>query len=180
MGGGIPKPSDGYKEPLKYELESWKIGIAAVVSLLLIFAIGESLSVRYLLPNDPISNIAALIFGVAASLYLHESVHYIVTDFLDYEPEFVWPNRVKFGVDILATKPTVASLLAPQILSILYIAFIYIGVAPALEVILSFSLLLNLFAGAKDVSWAIRRLTWPRGTIFMIDDDEGYVAFEKD
>jgi len=176
----VPEPPDGYKEPQRYELENWKIAIVAVVNLSIFFVIFKSLNARFLLPNEPVSNLTALGFAVAATLYLHESMHYVVADFFGYEPKFVWPNRVDFGVEILRTRPTVASLLAPQLLSVLYVELIYVGVAPVLEIILVISLLLNLFAGAADVCWAIRRLSWPRGTVFINDGDEGYVAFLKD
>lgn len=175
-----PDAPDGYKQPQPYELRKWQLVLTGVILAVLFLALTESIGVQYRIPDDPVSNIAVLIFASAGTVYIHESTHYVVVDFLDWEPEFVWPFRVDWGVDVLPTRPTVTALLAPQMFSVLYIGFIMIGVAPELEVLLVWALVLNLVPGAYDIVWAVRRLTWPNGTIVILQNQNNYVAHPEE
>lgn len=171
---------EGYEPPEKYEISKQAMVITGVGLTVLIFAITRSLQVQYSIPDRPVSFLVALIFAFAGSGFLHESAHFVMADYLDCEPNFVWPNLVEFGIETLPTKEAVASLLAPQLLSVGYVALIIAGVIPSLEVVLVYALVLNVLPAAYDVSWAIRRLTWPRGTIVLLHSGENYVAFPKE
>jgi hypothetical protein len=175
----VPDPPDGYEQPQIYHLPTWAMVVTGIGLAVLVLAITISLNVQYKIPSSQLSFITAFAFASAGSLYLHESVHYIVADYVGYEPIFVWPNRVDFGIDILQTKETVMSLLAPQLLSIIYLTLIYIGVVSTLEVILFWAFVLNFLAGVYDIAWAIRRLTWPKGTIVILCEGENHVAFPE-
>jgi hypothetical protein len=175
-----PESPGGYTEPQEYELKTWVKGIVAIVLAILCHVIVESLNGLHLISDEPLSLITAVLVGITASLYLHESTHYVVDYYFNYEPNFLWPNKVECGVYIIRTKPIVASLLAPQLLSIPYAALIYIGVTPTLELVLVSGLCFNLIGGYDDIPWAIRRLTWPKRTITINENSKDYVSFPKE
>jgi len=190
MVDSSPDPPDGYTEPEEYELLLEKskpiLNFMIVVLCVTYIIMARYLGVRFF-PEIQVSSLSdffsiliALLVSISGALYLHESAHYIMTDYVGYEPEFVWPNQVRYGVDILHTKPTVSCLLAPQLLSPIYIVSIYVGVSPGLEAIVNVALLVNLIGGTLDVAWAIRRLTWPNGTVFINGENKGYVSYPKD
>jgi hypothetical protein len=172
-----PELPAGYEEPEEYQLPTWPQLVAVVILAILFLLLLIVLDVHYVVPDQPLASMTALIFGVAGAVYLHESAHYLTTYYLNYKPEFVWPNRVNFGVNLLRTKPTVLALLAPQVLSVLYVILLVVGVPPSLEALLIYALAVNLFAGELDIVWAVRRLTWPNGTIVIPDGEDIYVAF---
>lgn len=177
----VTDPPPGYQEPYTYELPfRAKIATAAIL-------FPPFVAILYL--SDPawppfsssLTWIIAGTFGIIGSLFSHESLHYIASVARGNDPEYVWPNRVKFGSDILYTETTVVSLLAPQVLSPVYLLPILYGVPPSLELMLWFAFGINLFGGLHDLPWAVRRLTWPAGTIVIQDEDgeTNHVAHPK-
>ncbi len=174
-----PESPDGYTEPKEYEMPNWAMLITTIGLCILFLAVTHFLEVQYRISQPLIAQIVLFIFIITGSLYLHESAHYVVLDYIGYEPSFVWPNRVDFGKEILQTKETVVSLLAPQLLSIFYLALLYIGTSPVVDFMLFWAFGLNLVPSRYDICWAIRRLTWPKGTIVILTESQNYVAFKR-
>lgn len=179
--GPVTDPPTGYKEPFTYAL-SRSVKIVPAAILFTIFVVVLYLTNPVWPPLSlPLTWIIAVTFGIIGGLFSHESMHYVASSVQGNDPEYVWPNRVNFGADILYTKPTVVSLLAPQALSPLYFFPILYGVPPSLELMLWFAFGINFLGGLTDFIWSVRRLTWPRGTIVIQDEDgnTAYVAHPK-
>jgi hypothetical protein len=61
-----------------------------------------------------------------------------------------------------------------------YLGVLYVGVGAGLEMMVVISLAIYLVGGAFDTTWAMRRLTWPSGTIVMKrGNEQNWVAFPK-
>ena len=61
-----------------------------------------------------------------------------------------------------------------------YLGVLYVGVEAGLEMMVVISLAINLVGGAFDTTWAMRRLTWPSGTIVIKRrNEENWAPFPK-
>jgi hypothetical protein len=188
--GPVRKSPEGNQEPVYYELPRWAwfstFFIQFIVFIILFWVLGSKI------PSEPMKLLAIIrsvesmevlvvgAFGVSGSIFLHESAHYLTAKGFGHNPDYIWPTSVKFGSDLLRTRETVVPLLAPQILSILYLLPLYYGVSHNLELILWIGFAINFLDGSKDVAWSVRRLTWPRGTVVILGENgENFVSFPE-
>jgi len=176
----VPESPDGYTPFEQYSLSWWAlfptIAILLTVAGVVIWSEGVVLYTQ--------SNVKLIVgvgIAIMASLYIHESLHYLANSVLGYDPVFLWPNAVYVPEISLNLREITIVLLAPQILSIVYAVLLITGAVNDLAIIIGWGLIFNLGGGAADVFWIVRRLTWPAGTKVVVGDDkENYVAFPKD
>jgi len=175
-----PNSPDGYLDYTEYSFPRWSRVSARVALLALAVGIIYSGSI-ILTPDDP--NLYILGFGIGAgvSLFIHVVLHYVTAAAFGYDPAYVWPNRVYVPGESLPVKHIIPVLLAPQLLSIVYLSLLLSGMSLTLEVIIGWGLLLNIQGAWSDVLWSIRRLTWPTGTRVVVEEDQStYVAFPEE
>jgi hypothetical protein len=123
----------------------------------------------------------ALFVGMTASLYAHESAHYIAYEQLGFEPEFIWPRMVMAPDQITDMYEKVTTFLSPQVLTLLYLVLLALPISPVTEAIVAWMFLINLSGGVSDILWSVHWFRWPEGTIAMTASDKtGYVAFPKE
>ncbi|GAB3310943.1 DUF3267 domain-containing protein [Haloplanus salinarum] len=134
-----------------------------------------------LFPQNNVKLVVGVGVAITASLYIHESLHYIANSVLGYDPVYKWPNCVYVPEVPLDLWESIIVLLAPQVLSVVYALLLLTGSVNELAIVLGWGLVLNLGGAASDVSWVVRRLTWPAGTKVVVGDDrKNYVAFPED
>lgn len=175
----IPESPDGFTPYEQYSFPKWVIG--ATGSLLLGIAAVIIFSEGILLyPENNVKLVVAFGLAVTASLFIHESLHYVANAALGYDPVYVWPNMVYVPHKYLGFWEAAIALLAPQLLTAVYIVLLVTGAGTSFEIIIGWGLVLNLGGAAADVAWVFRRATWPDGTRVIVGDDhENYVAFPK-
>jgi hypothetical protein len=174
-----PDPPAGYSSFEQYSLPRW-ILTGAMIFLILIAAVPIFTEGIVLFPESNIELVVGVGIAISSSLFLHESLHYLANSKLGYDPVYLWPNKVYVPKENLELWESTMVLLAPQMLSVLYVAFLFMGSSPALELVVGWGLVLNLGGAASDVSWVIRRITWPEGTMVVVGDDhENYASFPK-
>jgi hypothetical protein len=136
-------------------------------------------AVLYYLP-DPVPFVVLTTFGVVTNLYLHESIHYYVESKLGFEPVFSWPSAVYVPDQPKTTREAVASLLSPQILTVIYLVVIVLSRDWRVDYMVAIALVFNVFGGFRGLAWAVRRITWPEGHLVLVDPDEReWVAFPE-
>jgi hypothetical protein len=129
-------------------------------------------------PTDTETALLA-VFGILGNVYAHESVHFITSREMGYEPSFVWPNIVIEPNQEIPTTDAVVKLCSPQILSIVYV-FLIPQVGAATQFLLVWGLFANFVGGANDFLWSVRRLLWPAETLMTTTTEpRNYVAFPK-
>ena len=173
----LPEPPDGNAAFEKYELPTWTIAVAGTVLLALTLAICYCLQVS--LGRRNIHFLLAVSFGLVSSLFVHESLHYIVADKLGYDPVYLWPNHVYVPDTHIELRHFLYFALAPQLLSIIFVGLLLLNLDPSYRLIIAIGLVSNLPGGCQDIVWALRRLTWPDGTKVVVsgDEKETYVSF---
>ena len=175
-----PESPDGYTSYKKYSTP--RLVLFLIIAILLTVAGVVIFSEDVVLyPQNNIKLIVGAGIGIAASLYIHESLHYLANSALGYDPVFEWPNAVYVPTVSLNLWEITIVLLAPQLLSVIYTVLLITGAVNDLAIVFGWGLILNLGGAASDVFWIVRRLTWPAGTKVVVGDDkENYVAFPKD
>lgn len=134
-----------------------------------------------LYPQSYVKLVVAVGIAIMASLYIHESLHYVANSVLGYEPVFKWPNGVYVPNASLGRWESIIVLLAPQLLTFVYVLLLISGAVKDLEIIIGWGLILNLGGASSDISWVVRRLSWPAETKIIVGEDmEDYVAFPQD
>lgn len=175
-----PSSPDGYTSFEQYSFPKWVLPSSMTGLLAIAGALIFSEAVT-LFPKSNIEFVVSVGIGVTASLFIHESLHYLVGSVLGYDPIYLWPNAVYVPDENLNLLESSVMLLAPQLLSVLYAGLLVHGLNPGLELVVGWGLVLNLGGAASDVSWVLRRITWPTGTRVVVGDDhQNYVAFPKD
>ncbi len=134
-----------------------------------------------LIPQSSVKLVVGAGIAITASLFIHESLHYLASSALGYDPVYIWPNGVYVPEVSLDLWEISITLLAPQLLSVVYTGLLITGAVNDLAIVIGWGLVINLGGGASDMAWIVRRLTWPAGTKVIVgDDEENYVAFSKD
>lgn len=175
-----PNSPEGFTPYEQYSFPKWLI--VGTLGPLLGIAIVVIFSKEIMLyPKSSVKLIVATGFAIAASLFIHESLHYVANSALGYNPVYVWPNMVCVPGENLDFWEATVALLAPQILTVLYVVLLLTKAVNSFKIIIGWGLILNLGGAASDVAWVLRRATWPDGTKVVVGDDhENYVAFPKD
>lgn len=174
-----PKSPDNYSEFKPYSLPRTAEFLSGIT--LLFVGTTSVLWMEFtLLYNDPVVYSAAILIGMTVTLYAHESLHYIAFLAHGFRPEFVWPNAVYAPDQAIGNWASISILVAPQILSVLFLGLLLWGVDTELEIVASAGFLLSLVGGATDIPWAVRRLTWPSGALVIVTDEkETFLAFPE-
>lgn len=150
----------------------------AVISLYLI----DSVDGRLFL-NSSLSQLELFLVpltGYAANTYAHERLHYEAFEFQGLDALYIRPTAVAALYQDVEEREAVISLLAPQLISPLYIALIFIISNPVLIAVLSWALLLNVVGATDDLLWTGHRLRWPEGTVMLTTlEPTNYVAFPE-
>lgn len=175
----VPDSPDGFTPYEQYSFPKWVIGIT--IGLLLGIAAVVIFSKDVMLyPESSLKLVVAAGLAITASLFIHESLHYVANSALGYDPVYVWPNMVCVPRKHLEFWESAVALLAPQLLTAVYIALLVTEAVPGFEIILGWGLVMNLGGASADLAWVVRRATWPDGTRVIVGDDhENYVAFPK-
>ncbi|QGA84105.1 metalloprotease family protein [Halomicrobium sp. LC1Hm] len=164
----------------RYSLPKWGLASVAVVLVIAGFQIVSILPIKFWTSNI-LHLLIAFGFTFTGSLFAHESLHYLTNSILGYEPVYLWPNKVYVPNVPISRQDIVLILLAPQLLSILYIALLLADLTPGLEIMFEVALIYNIAGGYSDLTWILRRLTWPRGTrVIVTKDQDTYVSFPED
>lgn len=168
---------DGYSRYEHYPLPIWGL----LGSTFVLAIVGVSWILAYsvqMVPSSRVDFVVGVALAMSASLFLHESLHFLANMALGYNPVYEWPNKVYVPKKNLKLWESAVVLLAPQLLSILYAGLIVWELGPLLQMVIGWGLIFNLPGGASDVAWVIRRATWPRQTRVVVGDDlKEYVAF---
>lgn len=175
-----PDSPRGYTPYEQYSFQWWVLpsAIVALLAMASVIIFSEGI---VLFSDSHKELLVGAGVAILASLYAHESLHYLASSVLGYDPVFLWPNAVYVPEETLNLREISTMLLAPQLLSIIYVYLLLIGLGPSLELVIGWGLVLNLGGAASDVAWIFRRVTWPEGTKVVVgDDQENYVAFPKD
>ena len=172
-------PPDGNTAYRQYALPGWALVSAVVVLFTLAMGFLLAISVDFPL-GSPIKFIVVFGFGLTTSLFAHESLDYLTNSKLGYDPVYLWPNHVYVPNAPIETRDIILILLAPQLLSVIYAFLLLSGIDSWLQLMVSLSLIFNLTGGCSDVTWVLRRLTWPKGTkVIVTENQETYVSFPK-
>jgi hypothetical protein len=119
--------------------------------------------------------------GLAGTLFLHESLHFIADRALGYNPVYIWPSSVYIPDEDVETWESIVGLLAPQLLTIIYIPLLLTGDLGDMEHLLVWGLLMHSLGSYSDLLWIFRLLLWPDDTMVTVGEDlENYVAFPTD
>lgn len=145
---------------------------AAILSIIAIFVYR---------PDPPIAFFTAAIFGISTNLFLHESIHYVTQSWLGYDPVFELPNRVWTPNEAFSTNDGVLSLMTPQLLTLIYIPLLFLTEIAVIDFMVVIALIFNITGGFRDLSWAVRRLLWPKGHLVLVDSEgEEFVTFPNE
>lgn len=176
----IPESPEGYTPYKQYSISRGVqfLSMAVLLSIAGIIIVSERIVI---FPEGSLELFVGAGISISATLYSHESLHYLACSKLGYEPVYLWPNRVFVPGETLDLRESTIMLLAPQLLSVTYAGLVIIGLSSQLELVVGWGLVMNLGGAAADVSWVVRRITWPSRTKVIVGDDhENYVAFPKD
>ncbi len=180
----VPDPQSGFTSYQKYEYPKWTLRLITLVlaGIAVLIVLDQSATIY---TSKLWEFLFAVVISVIASLYIHESLHYIANMLLGYDPVFKWPNIVYVPDVPLPFREATVVLLAPQILSFVYILLLVTGVVSKFETFVVWGLILNLVGGSKDLFWVFRRATWPSGTKVVVSKDgpnsepADYVSFPE-
>jgi len=175
-----PESPDGHTQYKHYSPSRWMLlpTMAVLLTIAGVVIFSEDI---VLFPQSNVKLIVSVGIAIMASLYIHESLHYLANSALGYDPVYKWPNAVYVPRESLDLWEITIVLLAPQLLSVIYTVLLITGAVNGLEIVIAWGLVLNLGGAASDVFWVVRRLTWPSGTRVVVGDDiENYVAFPED
>lgn len=129
-------------------------------------------------PISPAAYVAVTIFGLSTAIFLHEGFHYLTHSWMGYEPIFEFPSKVYTPNEPFDVQEGIISLLAPQILTLLYLVFLQFQLPNQIEFMIILSLIINTVGGLRDVAWTLKRVSWPSGHIVLVDSEgKEYVAF---
>ncbi|MDR5657696.1 metalloprotease family protein [Halodesulfurarchaeum sp. HSR-GB] len=175
-----PESPDGYTPYKKYSPH--RLVLLLIIAILLTVAgLVIFLEDVVLYPQNNVKLIVGAGIAIVATIYVHESLHYLANSAIGYDPVFVWPNAVYVPEVSLDLWEITVVLLAPQFLSVTYTVLLITGAVNDLAIVVGWGLILNLGGAASDVFWIVRRLTWPAETKVVVGDDKkNYVAFPKD
>jgi len=177
---GKPESPDGYTQYKHYSPPRW-ISIPSMAVLLSIAGVVIFSEDVVLFPQSNVKLLVGVGIAIMASLYIHESLHYLANSALGYDPVYKWPNAVYVPKESLDLWEITIVLLAPQLLSVIYTVLLITGTVSDLEIVIAWGLVLNLGGASSDVFWVVRRLTWPSETKVVVGDDiENYVAFPEE
>jgi cytochrome c oxidase subunit IV len=154
----------------------WLVSIClAILSYCIVY-----FSAGTLFAQSTIITVLALVGGHAANTFFHESLHYYALEFCGLNAVYANPKGVLAPQQQLQTRDAVVSLLAPQLLSIIYLTVLLLVSNSVVLVFVSWALLLNIVGGTDDFIWSVRRFQWPSGTIMLSTlEPADYVAFPK-
>lgn len=129
---------------------------------------------------DSAAFIIGLLFGGASSHFLHESIHYVSLSRLGYQPTFKWPDAVWAPNVGLPVREGVISLISPQVLTIAFSGMLLISEVDEISFMIVIALVYNLVGGLRDITWATRRLLWPKGHLVLVDSEGNeFVSFPE-
>ena len=174
-----PDSPQGYTDYQAYDLPSWWLAVAGVV--LVGVAVGGILLFDVDLWTGSVVDLGVGVgLGLSATLFLHESLHYLAGQWVGYDPTYDWPNTVYVTGETIGVREISVMLLAPQLLSVVYAGVLWVGAAPGIEVVVGSGFILAVTGGFSDIPWTVRRWTWPTGTrVIVTDSGEEYVAFPE-
>ncbi len=174
-----PKSPEGYTTYEEYSFPDWArfLSMAILVGFAALFIIVNNITIY---PKSSAELIVASGLAIAGTLFIHESLHYLANTALGYEPIYLWPNAVYVPEEFLSVKQITVVLLAPQLLTIIYVVLLLSGTVEIYETIIGWGLMMNLGGASSDVAWVIRRVTWPDGTRVVVGEDHmNYVSFPE-
>lgn len=172
----MPESPHGYQPYRESDFPPKIIGYIshALAAILTIFAI------IFYQPDSGIEYLSAVVFGIGANIYFHESIHFITQSGLGFDPVFEFPNKVWTPNEAMGVKDAVLSLLSPQILTFAYLVLLPLINIEVIEFMIAIALIFNLTGGIQDISWAIRRLLWPSGNLVFVDSEgREYFSFPE-
>lgn len=172
----MPQSPDGYQPYRISDFPPKLIGYIShgTATILTFFAI------VYYLPGSTFEFLTGLGFGVGASVYFHESVHFFTLSRLGFDPVFEFPNKVWAPEEALTVKEGALSLLSPQVLTFVYLVLLPFLNTDVIEFMIVMALIINLTGAIPDISWAVRRLFWPTGNLVFVDSEgREYVSFPE-
>lgn len=155
----------------EYRISTVKSVVTGIVLIAIAFA------VFYVIPVEPppdnfLVALAAFGLGETADTFAHESLHYLVLSKLGYDPIYDWPTRVYVPGEHIKTQDMVSALLAPQLLSVLYVVLLIFTSNSVIHLMAGIGLVFNLFGGRGDILWSIKRIRWPEGTRVVLDEEQ--------
>lgn len=175
-----PESPPGYTDYQKYDLSRWSLAVAGIILVGVAFGIISLLDVQ-VNRGSLVDLVVGAWLGLSATLFLHESLHYLAGQWVGYDPTYDWPNTVYVTGETIGVREISVMLLAPQLLSVVYAGVLWVGAAPGIELVVGWGFILAVAGGMSDIPWTVRRWTWPTGTrVIVTDSREEYVAFPKD